>query len=61
MCRAVSGNMPLIEMALTGKFIIPEFKDFTSQINSIFEECKDITEGEVCLTIGNVVRVCILA
>lgn len=48
-------------MALTGKFIIPEFKDFTSQINSIFEECKDITEGEVCLPIGNVVRVCILA
>ena len=39
--------MPLIESALRGKFIIPEFEDFTAKIDELYEECKSVEGGEV--------------
>lgn len=41
-------NIPLIEKALRGKVVIPEFDVFKEQIDSIYKECLPNTEGEVC-------------
>lgn len=39
--------MPLVETALRGKFVIPDFADFTAKIDEIYQECKSIEDGMV--------------
>lgn len=45
--------MPLIETALTGKFVVPEFEEFITEVNRIYEECGDIKDGKVTLFLYN--------
>lgn len=46
--RILMQNKSLINRALTKQFIIPEFKEFRSEIGSLYEKCKDNKEGKVC-------------
>ena len=45
--RCVMTNIELISKALKNQFIIPEWENFRSIVEHIFNSCKDITEGEV--------------
>ena len=46
-CSAVSSNVLLLEKALNGKLIIPEFHTFKEAINSIYYDCLSIQGGKV--------------
>ena len=49
--RAVSANSPLIEKALRGQFVIPDFESFREKIDQLYQECLPITDGEVSATV----------
>ena len=46
-CRAVTPNIPLIETALRGQFVIPDFLDFTGKIDALYKECFTVSGGKV--------------
>lgn len=50
--RAVSANSPLIEKALRGQFVIPDFESFREKIDQLYQECLPITDGEVSATVS---------
>ncbi|ESN99005.1 hypothetical protein HELRODRAFT_155932 [Helobdella robusta] len=45
--QAIQSNIPLIKKAFTGDMIIPNFEQFCSHIDEIFNECKEIRGGAV--------------
>ena len=51
-------NMPLIEKALRGKLVIPEFGAFKEGIDNIYRECLSNKEGEVCVCVCVCVCLC---
>ena len=53
-CRIAQPCLSLIDKAIDGHFVIPDFAEFTSQIDSIYSSCADIEEGRVCLCCENV-------
>lgn len=48
--RAVSANGSLIEKALRGQFVIPDFESFREKIDQLYQESLPITDGEVSAT-----------
>lgn len=54
----VSGDEAiLVERALTGALAVPDFADFSSRIESIFEQCLHCREGDVATYIPQLARV----
>ena len=51
--RAVSTNVLLLEKALNGKLIIPEFHAFKEAINSIYYDCLSVQGGEVSVLVSS--------
>ena len=49
--RAVSSNVLLLEKALNGKLVIPEFHAFKEAINSIYYDRLSVQGGEVWMTL----------
>ncbi|XP_039193284.1 glutaminase liver isoform, mitochondrial isoform X2 [Crotalus tigris] len=45
--RCVSSNIVLLTQAFRKKFVIPDFKEFTSHVEQIFECTKGLREGKV--------------
>ena len=45
--RVVKEDFQIISKAFKNQFKIPKFGDFCSIIKDIYEECKEITEGNV--------------
>lgn len=48
--RAVSAHGSLIEKALRGQFVIPDFESFREKIDQLYQESLPITDGEVSAT-----------
>jgi glutaminase len=44
-CRAVRHNLLLIERALQGRLVIPDFSGFCSEVTAIFEEARHVDDG----------------
>jgi len=55
-CRAITMNIPLIETALRGKFVIPDFQEFASKIDDLYQECYSISGGEVSWAVAENTR-----
>ena len=53
----ISKNITLIERALKGDLIIPDFSSFSSIINTIYESCKSNMNGKVADYIPQLARV----
>ena len=47
-CRIVLPCLSLIDKAIDGHFVIPNFEEFTSQIDTIYSSCAENKEGRVC-------------
>ena len=47
--RSIQENIMLIEGALHGDFVIPEFRQFTKHLEEIYQHCKENTEGKVSM------------
>lgn len=45
--RCVSSNIVLLTQAFRKKFVIPDFEEFTSHVDRIFEDAKELTGGKV--------------
>ncbi|XP_032994529.1 glutaminase liver isoform, mitochondrial isoform X5 [Lacerta agilis] len=45
--RCVSSNIVLLTQAFRKKFVIPDFQEFTSHVEQIFESTKGLQEGKV--------------
>ena len=45
--RSIQENIMLIEGALHGDFVIPEFGQFTKHLQEIYHHCKENAEGKV--------------
>ena len=45
--RSIQENLMLIEGALHGDFVIPEFGQFTKHLEEIYHHCKENAEGKV--------------
>lgn len=45
--RSIQENIMLIEGALHGDFVIPEFGQFTKHLEAIYQHCKENAEGKV--------------
>ena len=45
--RSIQENIMLIEGALHGDFVIPEFGQFTKHLEEIYHHCKGNAEGKV--------------
>lgn len=45
--RSIQENIVLIENALFGDFVLPEFGQFTKHIEDIYQNCKENTDGKV--------------
>ena len=45
--RSIQENIMLIEGALHGDFVIPEFGQFTKHLEEIYHHCKENAEGKV--------------
>lgn len=45
--RSIQENIMLIEGALHGDFVIPEFGQFTKHLEEIYQHCKENAEGKV--------------
>jgi glutaminase len=56
-CTIVRPNILLIERALQGNVVVPDFQDFCRDIENIFREVKDIREGDVARYIPQLARV----
>ena len=48
--RSIQENIMLIEGALHGDFVIPEFGQFTKHLEEIYHHCKENAEGKVGIT-----------
>jgi|GEM_PF-29434 len=46
LCRAIRSNILLIERAIQGRMVIPDFKDFCHDVSEIFESVGPVAEGE---------------
>lgn len=47
--RSIQKNIVLIENALRGDLVIPEFSQLTKPIEEIYNKCKENKEGKVML------------
>lgn len=45
--RSLQENIVLIETALYGDLVIPEFSQFTKHLEEIYHKCKGNTDGKV--------------
>jgi len=45
--RAIKENIVLVETALLGELVIPEFGQFTKHITNLYHKCKESTDGKV--------------
>lgn len=43
----MSSNIVLLTQAFRKKFVIPDFEEFTSHVDRIFEDAKELTGGKV--------------
>lgn len=43
----MSSNIVLLTQAFRRKFVIPDFEEFTSHVDRIFEDAKELTGGKV--------------
>ena len=48
--RSIKENIVLIETALLGNLVIPEFSQFTKHIEDLYHNCKGNTDGKVTST-----------
>ncbi|XP_070596720.1 glutaminase liver isoform, mitochondrial isoform X1 [Erythrolamprus reginae] len=54
--RCVSSNIVLLTQAFRKKFVIPDFEEFTSHVEQIFERTKGLREGKVANYIPQMAR-----
>ena len=47
--RAIKENIVLVETALLGELVIPEFGQFTKHITNLYHKCKESTDGKVII------------
>lgn len=45
--RVVESCMPLLSRAFRGRLALPDFNEFCCRLLSIFEKCRDNSDGEV--------------
>ena len=55
--RSIQENIMLIEGALHGDFVIPEFGQFTKHLEEIYQHCKENAEGKVGMNDPDLVKV----
>lgn len=53
----LSDCFTLVESAVTDRFVVPRFSQFSGSISSLFEECKEIRDGAVADYIPQLARV----
>ena len=46
-CRIVRPNILLIELALQGNLIIPDFEEFSREIEQIYQETRSVRDGDL--------------
>lgn len=56
-CRIVRPNILLVERALQGNMVVADFQDFCRDLQKIFDEVKEIREGDVARYIPQLARV----
>jgi len=56
-CQLIRPNIHIVEKAIQGQVVVPEFGAFTAEIEGLFEKTKDITAGEVANYIPQLGRV----
>ena len=49
-------NIDIVNKALTGEMVIPQFEDFCANIEEIFESCEENRGGKVCSYIHSCVH-----
>ncbi|KAJ8786758.1 hypothetical protein J1605_023416 [Eschrichtius robustus] len=54
--RCVSRNIVLLTQAFRKKFVIPDFEEFTSHVDRIFEDAKELTGGKVAAYIPQLAK-----
>ncbi|XP_028347048.1 glutaminase liver isoform, mitochondrial isoform X3 [Physeter macrocephalus] len=54
--KCVSRNIVLLTQAFRKKFVIPDFEEFTSHVDRIFEEAKELTGGKVAAYIPQLAK-----
>lgn len=47
--RCVQSNIVLLTQAFRKKFVIPDFHPFTAHIDELYENAKNLSDGQVCL------------
>ena len=55
--KIVMHNLDLIERAIKHDFVIPDFKDFSNRLESIFDTCRDNCDGKVATYIPQLAKV----
>ena len=58
--RSIQKNIVLIENALRGHLVVPEFSQLTKPIEEIYNKCKENKDGKVMLRLLSVFIVLIL-
>lgn len=58
--RSIQKNIVLIENALRGHLVVPEFSQLTKPIEEIYNKCKENKDGKVMLRMLSVFIVLIL-
>ncbi|XP_019310338.1 glutaminase liver isoform, mitochondrial isoform X3 [Panthera pardus] len=54
--KCVSSNIVLLTQAFRKKFVIPDFEEFTSHVDRIFEDAKELTGGKVAAYIPQLAK-----
>ncbi|XP_066865618.1 glutaminase liver isoform, mitochondrial isoform X4 [Kogia breviceps] len=54
--KCVSRNIVLLTQAFRKKFVIPDFEEFTSHVDRIFEDAKELTGGKVAAYIPQLAK-----
>ncbi|XP_032730376.1 glutaminase liver isoform, mitochondrial isoform X1 [Lontra canadensis] len=54
--KCVSSNIVLLTQAFRRKFVIPDFEEFTSHVDRIFEDAKELTGGKVAAYIPQLAK-----
>lgn len=56
-CSVIAPNIVLISKAFRNQFVVPDFSNFTKDIEDIYWKCKSNTDGKVAAYIPQLARV----
>lgn len=45
--NCIQDSIGIVEKALSEKFVVPDFQEFTTQVKEVYHLCQEINEGEI--------------